>query len=167
MAKQVNAKELITVARLRKTELIAAAHGMLTDIPNDGSIGGLRHGIFANQLLDSEERRVFYALIECFYADYDLNSSADFMEVELAVLYFLQVMRAIKAQEWETAQRIDVMLRSHLRDLKASKRSREGSEAGKGQTTISQDQWAADLLQKVNTALAAEQAENATTILPE
>lgn len=150
MAKQLNAKECVIVERLRKRELIAAARGMLTNLPNDGAVAALKHGVLANQLLDQEERRVFYALIERFEADFTLNTSADYMEVELVTLYFIQLFRAVRAEEWESVQRIDGMLRSHLREMKASKRSRESDETQR--QTLSAGEWTADLLAKAQAA---------------
>lgn len=143
---QVNKKEEAVVDRLRRGELIAAAHGVIPPDPDMRIVSALKNGVMASRLLDNNERDVFYALIERFYAEYTLNTSADFMEVELVNLLFIQFFRAVQAADWDAAHKIDSMLRAHLREMKASKRSREGDETQR--QMVSAGEWTADLLAK-------------------
>lgn len=151
--KKVNEKEKTMLARLHRTE--AAVPDTMK--PNGNSLAQIKHGVLANSILSVEERALFYALVDRFEADYELNDSADFMQVELVNLYFLQLGRAIKAKDWENAERIDRVLRGHLREMKATKRAREGDAGGAGENQ-SPAEWASALLERVALAQAAGRA---------
>jgi len=75
------------------------------------------------------------------------NKSSDFMQVELVAVYFLKLGRAQEAGDWDAAERLDRMIRCHLKDLKATKIAREG-EAGSGPETTPAE-WATALLEKL------------------
>ena len=75
------------------------------------------------------------------------NTSSDFIQVELVGMYFLKLGRAQEAGDWDAATQLDRMIRCHLKDLKATKISREG-EAPRGSETTPAD-WATTLLEKV------------------
>ncbi|MDX2177669.1 MAG: hypothetical protein SF028_14495 [Candidatus Sumerlaeia bacterium] len=84
------------------------------------------------------------------------NKSSDFIQVELVAIYFLKLGRAQEAGDWENAEKIDRMIRCHLKDLKATKISREG-EQPKGPEKTPAD-WATSLLEKAS----APNAEKST-----
>jgi len=106
----------------------------------------LQHGAYANRFLSDEERQLFDALIAKLRADFKFNESSDFIQVELVAIYFLKLGRAQEAGDWEVAQKIDQMLRCHLKDLKATKIAREGEEPRGPETTPAE--WASALLQR-------------------
>jgi len=113
---------------------------------------GLKHGIFAFRIIGEEEQLLFSELIEAFRKEFVLNQSVDFIQLELACIYGLQLFRAIAAQNWEAAERVDRLMRHHLSDLKSTKRVREGEGAVGEQ--ISPAEWATELLERVRQARA-------------
>lgn len=106
----------------------------------------LQHGMYANRFLSDEERPLFDSLIAKLRADFKFNESSDFIQVELVAIYFLKLGRAQEAGDWDAAQKIDQMLRCHLKDLKATKIAREGEEPKGPETTPAE--WASALLQR-------------------
>ncbi len=113
------------------------------------TLNPMKHGIYASRFLTSEEKEIFESMVERFHAEYVLNSSADFIQLELACLYYTQLGRAIALEEWQTAERIDSMMRRHLADLKATKKSREGDTTPGSAQAMNATEWAQQLLEKV------------------
>jgi len=107
----------------------------------------LRHGIYADRFLSPEERPLFETIIGQLYQDFVFNKSSDFMQVELVAVYFLKLGRAQESGDWDAAEKLDRMIRCHLKDLKATKIAREG-EAAKGPETTPAE-WATALLEKL------------------
>ena len=164
--KPITKQELPRVERLRRAELRAAVNGVSAGVLAAPSSGYLRHGISCEKLLDNTEREIFYTLIELFDANYEFNKSADWMSVELANLYFVQIIRAVAAANTLAVIQFDNLLRGHLREMKASKRGREGDEVKRGDG-MSPDQWAAALIAKVAEANAGRGAERAIKTISE
>jgi len=123
----------------------------------EGNTHRLTHGIFANKFLSDEEKPLFEGIIAKLYQDFVFNKSSDFIQVELVGMYFLKLGRAQEAGDWDNAEKIDRMIRCHLKDLKATKISREG-EAPKGAETTPAD-WATTLLEKMTGAKPAKKAD--------
>ena len=123
-----------------------------------GNKNNLQHGIYANRFLSPEEKPLFDALIEQLHEDFVFNKSSDFIQVELVAVYFLKLGRAQEAGDWESAERLDRMIRCHMKDLKTTKLTREGTEPVESQTTPAE--WATALLEKLAEAEKA-QAERA------
>lgn len=117
--------------------------------PPEGNSNSLRHGIYANRFLSDEEKPLFESIIAKLYQDFVFNKSSDFIQVELVGMYFLKLGRAQEQGDWDAAEKLDRMIRCHLKDLKATKISREG-EQPKGPDTTAAD-WATALLEKVLT----------------
>ena len=115
--------------------------------PPLGNTNGLVHGIFANKFLSDEEKPLFEGIIAKLYQDFVFNKSSDFIQVELVGMYFLKLGRAQEVGDWDNAEKIDRMIRCHLKDLKATKIAREG-EQPKGTETTPAD-WATALLEKM------------------
>jgi hypothetical protein len=112
-----------------------------------GNTNRLKHGIFANRFLSEEEKPLFQGIITKLYADFVFNKSSDFIQVELVAIYFLKLGRAQEAGDWDSAEKIDRMIRCHLKDLKATKIAREGDQP-KGPESTPAD-WATSLLEKM------------------
>jgi len=112
-----------------------------------GNQNSLVHGIYADRFLSPEERPLFEAIIGHLYQDFVFNKSSDFMQVELVAVYFLKLGRAQEAGDWDAAERLDRMIRCHLKDLKATKIAREGEAARGPETTPAE--WATALLEKL------------------
>lgn len=113
----------------------------------EGNTNALKHGIYADRFLSPEERVIFDAIILQLHQDFVFNKSSDFMQVELVAVYFLKLERAQEAGDWEAAERLDRMIRCHLKDLKATKIAREGEEPKGAETTPAE--WATALLEKL------------------
>lgn len=112
-----------------------------------GNTNNLQHGVYANRFLSPEERPIFEAIIAQLYQDFVFNKSSDFIQVELVAVYFLKLGRAQEAGDWEAAERLDRMIRCHMKDLKTTKITREGTEPSESQTTPAE--WATALLEKL------------------
>ncbi|MHB9038902.1 MAG: hypothetical protein ACYC64_19865 [Armatimonadota bacterium] len=119
-----------------------------------GNTNALKHGIYADRFLAAEERPIFDSIITQLYEDFVFNKSSDFIQVELVAVYFLKLGRAHEAGDWEVAERLDRMIRCHMRDLKTTKISREGTEAMGVETTPAE--WATSLLEQLAEAEKAE-----------
>ncbi len=100
-----------------------------------------------NAASEQEVRKLFEAIIGQLYQDFVFNKSSDFMQVELVAVYFLKLGRAQESGDWDAAERLDRMIRCHLKDLKATKIAREG-EASQGPETTPAE-WATALLEKL------------------
>lgn len=107
----------------------------------------LRHGAYANRFLSNEEQLVFQYLVGKLREDFAFNASSDFVQVELVGIYFLKLGRALEDDNYEAAHKLDQMLRGHLKDLKATKLSRDTSDASESRTTPAE--WATALLEKI------------------
>ncbi|MCE5314029.1 MAG: hypothetical protein ABFD49_07140 [Armatimonadota bacterium] len=115
-----------------------------------GNTNALKHGIYADRFLTPEEKPVFDAIIAQLHEDFVFNKSSDFIQVELVAVYFLKLGRAQEAGDYEAAERLDRMIRCHLKDLKTTKITREGTEPSEPQTTPAE--WATALLEKLREA---------------
>ena len=110
------------------------------------ALNNLKHGIFANRILDEEERETFDAIVARIQSDFSLNDSSDTIAVEALAMACLRLSRAIKADDADAAERWDRIVRSHMKDLKATKIVREGE--GKPLGTSPAD-WATSLLEEL------------------
>lgn len=115
--------------------------------PPTGNTNALKHGVYADRFLSPEEKPIFDAIIDQLHEDFVFNKSSDFMQVELVAVYFLKLGRAQEAGDWDAAERLDRMIRCHLKDLKATKIAREGEEPKGPETTPAE--WATALLEKL------------------
>ena len=111
-----------------------------------GNLNTMKHGIFANKCLNAEERESFDELIERLYQDFEFNKSSDFLQLELVAIYSVKLMRAQVEGNVDAAQKLDQMIRAHMKDLKATKIAREGDQPRGPQTTPAD--WATELLEK-------------------
>lgn len=114
----------------------------------EGNKNRLKHGIFADRILNAEEKVMFDALIEQLCDDFVFNKSSDFIQVELIGVYSVKLVRAQMAGDADTAEKLDRMIRCHMKDLKTTKIAREGEEPQA--PTTSPAEWAAALLEKVS-----------------
>lgn len=112
-----------------------------------GNKNALRHGIYADRFLTPEEKVIFDAIIEQLQDDFVFNKSSDFLQVELVGVYFVKLGRAQEAGDHDAAEKLDRMIRCHLKDLKTTKITREGTEPKGPETTPAE--WATALLEKL------------------
>ncbi len=107
----------------------------------------MTHGIWANQCLDESERELFREIIERLRNDFVFNKISDFLQVELVGIYSVKLVRAQINGDMDASEKLDRMIRCHLKDLKATKIAREGEIPSGPQTTPAE--WATALLEKV------------------
>lgn len=140
-------KELDRIERFRRN---TAAQRQESAVRTAGAQPGngfaLKHGAFACKFLDTEEMALFDALIIRLRDDFHFNDSSDFMQLELAAMYFIQLARAQATGDQGLVCQIDQLLRNHLKDLKVTKISREGDAPHRSETTPAE--WASALLLK-------------------
>ena len=105
------------------------------------------HGFLADEILSEAEQKSFREIIARMYRDFQLNSSSDFYAVELVALSLLLYRRCAKDMNANAIETFDRMIRMHLKDLKATKITRE-TENAPAKTTPAE--WAAELLKKVD-----------------
>lgn len=113
-----------------------------------GNTNALRRGIHANRFLGDEERALFKAIIFHLYQAFAPGTPGDRMQAELVATDCLKLGRAQVAGDWDAAERLDRMLRCHLRRLKASRIARERVPSKKRVATPAE--WAVALLEKIN-----------------
>lgn len=111
-----------------------------------GNAHNFRHGIFSNSFLTEEERSQFQAIISQLYQDFVFNKSSDFYQVEIVALYMLKLRRAMELEDYDSAEKLDRLLRAHLRELKTTKLTREGDKPAGPETSPAE--WATALLEK-------------------
>ncbi|HPD18019.1 MAG TPA: HGGxSTG domain-containing protein [Planctomycetota bacterium] len=113
------------------------------------SLNNLQHGIFARRILDAEEQERFDAVVERVQKDFALNRSSDVIAVEAMGLAFVRYGRAMKEGNADAAEKLDRIVRAHLKDLKATKVAREG---GAPTLKTTPAEWATQLLEDVKAA---------------
>lgn len=125
---------------------------------SEGNKNAMTYGAYVNKLLDEGEKAVFQEFYQLLHEDFNLNKSSDRMSVELACLYFVKLTRAIESGNAEAMYKMNLLLRSQLKDLKVTKEKREG-EAGGLQTSPAE--WAANLLARYQESqrLKAQQSD--------
>lgn len=87
----------------------------------EGNENRLRHGFFANRCLSQDERFIFDEILGGMQREYAFDGSADFIQVELAAIYFVKLRRALEHGDVDAASKINGMLRGHLKDLRLEK----------------------------------------------
>ncbi len=110
----------------------------------EGNLNSINHGIYASRFLAEDEKKIFDKIIAQLYKDFVFNKSSDFMQVELVAVYFIKLSRAQEEGNWDAAERLDRMIRCHLKDLKTTKITRETDPASKRAATPAE--WASKLV---------------------
>ena len=123
-----------------------------------------KHGVFAAHFLDEDENESFVKLRERFSEDYPSETAADETALDLVCVYLLRLGRAIKSGEVDYIVKLDGTVRNHLRDLKATRITREGDKPAGPDSTPAE--WASSLLasdktssRKASTRSVAENAD--------
>lgn len=93
----------------------------------------LQHGIFANRIFGAEEMALFTVMIDIFREETAFNGSGDMVQLELFGIYCLKITRALLAEQWDAVERLDRMIRSHMADLKLTRKMREGDGPSDGE----------------------------------
>ncbi len=114
-----------------------------------GNQNGKKHGLYVSSFLTEDEFPLFDAILDRLHDDFVFNKSSDLMQAELVAVYFLRLARAQTLGDFDGAQKLDQMIRAHLRDLKTTKLAREGDQPK--QPEGSPAEWATKLLEKAAT----------------
>jgi len=93
----------------------------------ENNLNPMTHGIWANQCLNDEERELFREIIQRLWNDFEFNKSSDFLQVELVAVYSVKLVRAQINGDMDASEKLDRMIRCHLKDLKATKIARGGN----------------------------------------
>ncbi len=117
----------------------------------------MTHGAYVNKLLNEEEKMLFDEYFQKLNEDFVLNSSSDRMSAELACLYFVRWIRAVKGDNAEAMYKIDSLLRNQLKDLKATRDKREAEYIRWGTTPA---EWAANFMEEYRKKQAAKKLED-------
>jgi hypothetical protein len=124
-------------------------HGGCPPEKAKGNLNALIHGVYAERVLDETEQKVYDGFIARIRGDFEFNDSSDEVAVHMAAIAFLQFVRAQNAGKQDAANTQAKIVRDSLKDLKATKITREG-EGKELNTTPAQ--WAAELLREIRTA---------------
>ena len=71
---------------------------------------------------------MFDVIIERLHHDFQFNKSSDFLQVELVGVYSVKLVRAQMEGNADAAEKLDRMIRCHMKDQKTTKIAREGEE---------------------------------------
>ena len=115
----------------------------------NASTNAAQHGIYCAQFLSHDEKMLFEQIIDSINQDFVLNGSSDRMQAKTVAMTFVQIGRALEADDTEALERLDRILRSNLKDLKMTKMTRESEASGKFDTTPAE--WATALIEKLRT----------------
>ena len=111
-----------------------------------GNKNAMTYGAYVNELIDDGEKEIFDLFYNQLHHDFVLNKSSDEMSTQMACIYFVRLIRAIKGGNAETINKIDLLVSRKLSELKATKEKREGDTIN---LKTSPAEWAASLLEKV------------------
>jgi len=115
-----------------------------------GNLNGLVHGAYARRILNAEEQQIHSAFLDQIRQDFSLNQSSDEIQAQMAALAFVQFLRAGEAGNEAAAAVHARVVRNCLRDLRATKSSRERGPVDLKTTPA---EWATAFVEK---ALEAE-----------
>ena len=121
-------------------------HGGCPPEKAKGNLNSMSHGAYVKRVLNEEEQRIHDGFIARIRGDFTLNDSSDEIAVEMAAISYIQFLRAQKAGNEDAANVQARIVRDSLKDLKATKITREGETKG---LTTTPAQWAAELIQEV------------------
>ena len=122
----------------------------------------LVHGIFANRIFGAEELALFTVMIDIFREETSFNGSGDMVQLELLCIYCLKITRAVMAEQWDAVERLDRMIRSHMADLKLTRKMREGDGPADG--VPNPLDYAMELVEKARQRLEERAAEEAACV---
>ncbi len=114
-----------------------------------GNLNRLVHGAYAARVLNAEERRIHGAFLALIRQDFELNASSDEVAAQMAAMAFLQYIRSQRVGKEAAAASQARIVRNCLRDLKATKGTRERGGISLGTTPA---EWAAALVGKLREA---------------
>lgn len=91
-----------------------------------GNSRSLKHGFYGKKILPEPDHPLFDKIVAKLYHDFQFNSSSDFLQIELLAVYYLKMGQVQESGNMDAAERLDRMIRNHMKDLKATRISRDG-----------------------------------------
>ena len=134
-------------------EDVCRFHGGLSTGPTTSegkarsSHNALKHGAYAARILNGDEQSLFRDVLARIHEDFFLNDSSDQVAAQSLALAYVQFLRAMEAGNAQAAETFDRIVRSHLKDLKATKIVREGDTSDHPNTSPAE--WATALLENI------------------
>jgi hypothetical protein len=151
-SRRCTAKSKTTGERCRQAAMpgcnVCYYHGGRGGAPK-GNLNHLIHGAYVNRTLSEEEQRIRSAFLDQIRTDFVLNKSSDEVAAQMAAMAFIQFLRAEKASNEGAAAAQARIVRNCLRDLKATKSSRERGTIDLKTTPA---EWATALVEKMKKA---------------
>lgn len=111
-----------------------------------GNLNALIHGAYVARVLSDDEQRIRSAFIDRFRQEFELNASSDEVALQMAAMSLIQFLRAQKAGEEAAASAQARIIRNCLRDLNATRSSRERGGAPLHTTPA---EWATALVEQI------------------
>ena len=102
---------------------------------------------------------MFDELTQRLWDDFSFNRSSDYMQVEVVAINYIKYVRAHAQGDLDAAEKIDRTLRANLKDLKATKITRDKDE--QEQNFVSPAEWATSFIEDFRARQEREEeAEN-------
>ena len=151
-ARQCTAQSKHTGERCKRSAVhgktVCAVHGAGGGAP-DGNLNAIVHGAYVRRVLDEEEQQIYDAFLEQLREDFTLNGSSDEAAAHMTAISLLQFMRASTAGKESAAETHARIFRNNLKDLKATKITREGATP---ECKTTPAEWASALVAKARAA---------------
>ena len=101
------------------------------DGPSPAAALVARRGLHADRMLRLGESALFDEVMENLRDDYAAISKAHSLHMELAAIYSVKLIGAQANGDWEQAERLDRLMQSHLKELKAARKKQESQQPQK------------------------------------
>ncbi|MFQ5647407.1 MAG: hypothetical protein ACE5GM_10785 [bacterium] len=126
--------------------------------PPKGNKNAMKHGAYVNELLDEHEKAIFQEFYQDLHRDFEFNESSDRRILEVACIYFVRLLRALKGGDNEDVYKVDLLLSKKLSELKVTKEKREGEIVN---VRTSPAEWISKLLEEVRQEEEEEEKQKA------
>ena len=127
-------------------------HGAEGGAPKS-NLNALIHGAYVARVLTDDEERIRAAFIDRFRRDFELNASSDEVALQMAAMALIQFLRAEHAGKEAAATAQARIVRNCLRDLNATKSTRERGVIPLSTTPA---EWATALVAKMREGKAKD-----------
>jgi transposase len=105
------------------------ASSPLLCLPPDKPTTG--RSLYADRMLRLGERSLYDEVIKNFKGNYAAIADTHDLHLELAAIYCVKLIRAQTEGDWEQAERLDRMMHSHMKELKAAKKKQKSHQGRK------------------------------------
>jgi len=101
------------------------------DGPSPAAALIVRRGLHADRMLRLGEGTLFDEVMKNLQDDYAAISKTHSLHMELAAIYSVKLIGAQANGDWEQAERLDRLMQSHLKELKAARKKQESQQPQK------------------------------------